>query len=78
MDIEVQFKDELKCYVYCDKSIGYGIKNKFSFKKQGYQFHQNLRQAFGMVAFHYITLLPVNFMLVYYLNCLNGRKKQVM
>ena len=38
MDIEVKFKDELKCYVWCDKSIAYGIKNKFSFKKQGYQF----------------------------------------
>lgn len=67
MDIEVQFKDELKCYVYCDKSIGYGIKNKFSFKKQGYQFHPKFKAGVwdGSISLYnlatrefYVGLLP--------------------
>lgn len=67
MDIEVQFKDELKCLVYCEKSIAYGIKNKFSFKKEGYQFSPKFKAGVwdGSISLYnlatrefYVGLLP--------------------
>lgn len=38
MDITIKFKDELKCYVHCDRSIALGIKNKFSFMAKNYKY----------------------------------------
>lgn len=38
MDITIKFKNELKCLVYADKSVMYGIKDKFSFYVNGYKF----------------------------------------
>lgn len=38
MDIIIRFKDELKCYIECDRSIALGIKDRFSFMAKNYKY----------------------------------------
>lgn len=38
MDITIRFKDELKCYIDCDRSIALGIKDRFSFMAKNYKY----------------------------------------
>lgn len=38
MDITIKFKDELKCLIYCDRSIALGIKERFSFFAKNYKY----------------------------------------
>lgn len=38
MDITIKFKDELKCYIHCDRSIAMSIKERFSFMAKNYKY----------------------------------------
>lgn len=42
-DITIHFKDELKCYLECDRSVAIGIKDKFSFFAKGYKFNPKFK-----------------------------------
>lgn len=38
MDIIIRYKDELKCFIECDRSIALGIKDRFSFMAKNYKY----------------------------------------
>lgn len=39
MDIQINFKDDLRCTLVCDRAVEYGIKDRFSFYAKGYKYH---------------------------------------